>query len=493
MTSINDNMLRKLPRKTFKDIWLSLKDKYEDKNLQNVIFLRRRFLNSKQEAKESIEDYIDRVELLKEELESISNTIISDEDAIMTILSGISDQYDSFVQCLTVNAKAQIKLVDVIKSLKTEEKRRNEKRQDVKTTENEQAFNTKTKHFKKKKFFKDIKCYNCDKIGHYASDCKSPQKKTRNNKKVNVNISNNKKEDFIFQTSEQDIKSRSLWLLDSGATNHICCSKEMFQSLAEYNSFVQVGDGRNLEVNGKGNIKLQTITTSGMIINLTISEALYVPELTTNLISLGKLSSKRLKIVFENDSCKIFLNEELSIEAKKSNNKNNLYELETISDLDQALLTENVKNWKLWHYRLGHLSTKNMEKLKAEDVDMKQEKLEKEFCEDCALGKSTKLPHKTVLKNEGLEDYVIILSDLAGPMKTTSIGLKKYMLTYLCSKTEYSFVFFLKKKNEQFENIDISRWNAKRFSFNPIANNSLNDCSLTTGANVSVKSIPSSC
>ena len=56
-----------------------------------------------------------------------------------------------------------------------------------------------------------------------------------------------------------------------------------------------------------------------------------------------------------------------------------------------------------------------MEKLKAEDVDMKQEKLEKEFCEDCALGKSTKLPHKTVLKNEGLEDYVIIHSDLAGP------------------------------------------------------------------------------
>jgi hypothetical protein len=71
MTSINDNILRKLPRKTAKDIWLILKDKYEDKNLQNVIFLRRRFLNSKQEAKESIEDYIDRVELLEEELELV--------------------------------------------------------------------------------------------------------------------------------------------------------------------------------------------------------------------------------------------------------------------------------------------------------------------------------------------------------------------------------------------------------------------------------------
>ena len=56
MTSINENILRKLPRKNSKDIKTSFKDKYEDKNLQNVNFLR--------------------IFLLKEELESISSTII---------------------------------------------------------------------------------------------------------------------------------------------------------------------------------------------------------------------------------------------------------------------------------------------------------------------------------------------------------------------------------------------------------------------------------
>jgi hypothetical protein len=56
MTSINENILRKLPRKNSKDIKSSFKDKYEDKNLQNVNFLR--------------------IFLLKEELESFSSTII---------------------------------------------------------------------------------------------------------------------------------------------------------------------------------------------------------------------------------------------------------------------------------------------------------------------------------------------------------------------------------------------------------------------------------
>jgi hypothetical protein len=43
MTTIADNILRKISKKSAKDIWKSLTDKYEDRNLQNVIFLRRRF------------------------------------------------------------------------------------------------------------------------------------------------------------------------------------------------------------------------------------------------------------------------------------------------------------------------------------------------------------------------------------------------------------------------------------------------------------------
>jgi predicted metal-binding transcription factor (methanogenesis marker protein 9) len=66
-----------------------LNEKYEDKNTQNIIFVRRRFLNMKQETNETIEDYIDRFEMFKKELEVLVNTSITDEDAVKTILSAL--------------------------------------------------------------------------------------------------------------------------------------------------------------------------------------------------------------------------------------------------------------------------------------------------------------------------------------------------------------------------------------------------------------------
>jgi hypothetical protein len=218
MSSIQDNILRKLPRKEAKQIWKALHEKYEDKNTQNIIFVRRRFLNMKQETNETIEDYIDRFEMLKEELEVLVNTSITDEDAVMTILSGLSSQYDNFVQCLVVNKK-DLKLADIISNLKCEEKRRLEKRQDkVKSSDTEQVFFSKGKNNKKqfkKKFHKGIICYNCNIEGHYAADCHKP--KRNKDKKINFSVKENMKEDdkdndanFLFQTYKT-VTNRNTW------------------------------------------------------------------------------------------------------------------------------------------------------------------------------------------------------------------------------------------------------------------------------------------
>ncbi len=91
-----------------------------------------------------------------------------------------------------------------------------------------------------------------------------------------------------------------------------------------------------------------------------------------------------------------------------------------------------------------------MRKLETEDVDFSNIHLRQEFCEVCALGKPKKLPHKTIEKSE-MNEHVTFHSDLAGPMQTPSIGKKRYMLTYICSQTEYSFVDYLKSKDEQLE------------------------------------------
>jgi hypothetical protein len=129
MSTIADNILRKISRKSAKDIWKSLTDKYKDRNLQNVIFLRRRFLNSKQETNESVEDFMDKVEMLREELETVHTVEVTDEDTAIKIFSGLLLAYENFVQCLTINIKTA-KLEDVKSSLINEEKRKQEEKKD---------------------------------------------------------------------------------------------------------------------------------------------------------------------------------------------------------------------------------------------------------------------------------------------------------------------------------------------------------------------------
>ncbi|CAF0996316.1 unnamed protein product [Brachionus calyciflorus] len=290
-------------------------------------------------------------------------------------------------------------------------------------------------------------------MGHYASDCKAPKLKKENpsqTKNAHLNIKNN--DEFIFHTKASlNSEAKNIWLLDSGATNHLCCIKSMFSDLKPHSSKVKVGDGRDLEVMGIGNIKAK-IKSKNDLKSITIENVLYVPELSVNLISIGKLSRKGFKIIFEREKCNIVSNDETIIEAKSWSQNKNLYELSLLfQESERALISIKSDDLKLWHFRLGHLSLENMKRLEAEDVDFSRMNSTKELCESCTLGKLTKLPHKVQEKASKNDNFIIIHSDLVGPMKTASIGSKFYIVTYLCSRTEYSFVYFLKQKSEQFD------------------------------------------
>jgi hypothetical protein len=67
---------------------------------------------------------------------------------------------------------------------------------------------------------------------------------------------------------------------------------------------VQVVDGRKLQVKGIGTVECEIIINNNKK-KLTISETLYLPDLSTNLISIGVLSEKGFNINFEKNICKI--------------------------------------------------------------------------------------------------------------------------------------------------------------------------------------------
>jgi len=77
--------------------------------------------------------------------------------------------------------------------------------------------------------------------------------------------------------------------VDTGWSNHMYRSNSLFSFLNEdFHSIMSFGDCSMLKVMGKGDIKIKT--KNGFVD--TISNVLYVPELKSNLLSVGKLEEK---------------------------------------------------------------------------------------------------------------------------------------------------------------------------------------------------------
>lgn len=79
--------------------------------------------------------------------------------------------------------------------------------------------------------------------------------------------------------------SNGSWILDSGATDHMTGTSQLFSSYTPCagNQKVKIADGSSANVAGKGTVSLSSC--------LTLHDVLHVPHLSYNLLSVSKLTS----------------------------------------------------------------------------------------------------------------------------------------------------------------------------------------------------------
>ncbi|XP_076955090.1 uncharacterized protein LOC143629802 [Bidens hawaiensis] len=117
-----------------------------------------------------------------------------------------------------------------------------------------------------------VKCFKCDELGHYASDCHEKTKKEEANlSKANEHdegptlfmIQNENQKELVF-LNEQKVNPSSLggdeleWYLDNGASNHMTGNISVFSNLNKnVNGNVKFGDGSCVKIEGRGTIVLE--------------------------------------------------------------------------------------------------------------------------------------------------------------------------------------------------------------------------------------------
>lgn len=152
------------------------------------------------------------------------------------------------------------------------------------------------------------------------------------------------------------------WIIDSGATNHICNDLHKFlyyDMFKDRSHSITIPDGRTISIKYKGHVKLYN--------GLVLHDVLYVPQFRFNLISVSKIISDRQGFV-SFDTNKSFLQETLKkkthLLGKLTSGlyiRHHTYASATSEYCNQTTSKTVLHKAKLWHLRLGHLPISRLE------------------------------------------------------------------------------------------------------------------------------------
>ncbi|GKC77522.1 retrovirus-related pol polyprotein from transposon TNT 1-94 [Tanacetum coccineum] len=109
-----------------------------------------------------------------------------------------------------------------------------------------------------------------------------------------------------------------------------------------------------------------------------------------------------------------------------------------------------TKSW-LWHRRLSHLNFCAINDLAKQGLVRGLPKLKYQkdhLCSACSLGKSKKHTHKPKSDDSIQEKLYLLHMDLCGPMRIESINGKKYILVIVDDYSRFTWVKFLRSKDE---------------------------------------------
>ena len=313
---------------------------------------------------------------------------------------------------------------------------------------------------------KGPKCFHCGKFGHLKRNCRLlgedskesvkrdyPKKKAFLTKKTKVEPSCSKNEHvglFAHPTLTTNNNEKSSWIVDSGATCHMCHDIDKFINMKKLDKAedITLSDGHSVKAFGIGTVDLNVRVSDEKQQRCRLFETLYVPKLSYNLLSVSKATTSGKSFTFT-ESCCHLLDEKRNVVVTGSK-VGNMYYLNCIDEQGSThaatiCLSGDTKE-VIWHQHFSHLGMKNLQKLATDqlvnglDYDVTKDI---KLCEPCMDGKHHRSSFPKSGGRRATKLLEIVHSDVCGRLEAKSLNGTEYFVTFIDDKSRYVWIYIL--------------------------------------------------